>query len=167
MKSLKFVARGPGLGFFSHNPTVEKTWESVGNTLQEILNRLRALGAAPDPSWKEMPVEKLGKAMQFAEAKERLVCDELLRQLVRESAAVGTLPPLRSHFCAMRCLCALDTLGILHAEVDGKPLYPGPPKWPSEELLEWMLVSNWQQRHDTWLKLSAYAVATGNTFYSG
>jgi hypothetical protein len=32
--------------------------------------------------------------------------------------------------------------------------------------LEWLLVSNWQQRHDTWLKPCAYAVATGNAFYS-
>lgn len=146
---------------------MEKTWESTGNTLQEILERFRILGAAPDPAWKEMPVENLGKAMQLAEAKERLVCDELLRRMVRDGDAVGTLPPLRGYFCAMRCLCALDTLGILHAEADSKPLYPIPPKWSSEELLEWMLVSNWQQRHDTWLKLCAFAVATGNPFYSG
>lgn len=67
----------------------------------------------------------------------------------------------------MRCLCALDTLGILHAELRSRALYPEPPKWSSEELLEWLLVSNWQQRHDTWLKLCAFVIATGNAFYSG
>jgi hypothetical protein len=61
----------------------------------------------------------------------------------------------------------LDTLGILHAELGARPLYPEPPKWSSEELREWLLVSNWQQRHDARLKLCAYAVATGNAFYSG
>ncbi len=105
--------------------------------------------------------------MQVAEAKERLVCDELLRTLARPGGVIGKLTPLQSYFCLIRSLCALDTLGILHAELRSRPLYPDPPKWPSEDLLEWLLVSNWQQRHDTWLKLCAFAVAIGNTFYSG
>jgi hypothetical protein len=146
---------------------MEKSWESVGQTLQGLVERCRALGAAPNAEWSGLAVAELGTAMRLAEAKERPVCDELLRQLVREKASLGKLPPLRGYFCAMRCLCALDTLGILHAELRSRPLYPQPPDWPPSDLLEWLLISNWQQRHDTWLKLCAYAVATGNAFYSG
>lgn len=146
---------------------MEKTWEPVGETLQGIVTRCRELGAAPDQRWRELPVAALGRVMQAAEAKERLVCDELLRSLVRPGGVIGKPPPPQIYFCLIRSLCALDTLGILHAELRSRPLYPEPPKWPSEDLLEWLLVSNWQQRHDTWLKLCAYAVATGNPFYSG
>jgi hypothetical protein len=146
---------------------MEKTWEPVGHTLQDIVVRCRELGAAPDPRWNGLPVAELGAVMRAAEAKERVPCDELLRNLVRPGGVMGTLPPLRSYFCLIRALCALDTLGILHAELRSRPLYPEPPNWTSDELLEWLLVSNWQHRHDTWLKLCAYAVATGNAFYSG
>lgn len=146
---------------------MEKSWEPVGQTLQGLVERCRALGAAPNAEWSSLAVAELGTALRLAEAKERLVCDELLRQLVRENFPVGKLAPLRGYFCAMRCLCALDTLGILHAELRSRPLYPQPPDWSAAELLEWLLISNWQQRHDTWLKLCAYAVATGNSFYSG
>ena len=145
---------------------MKKTWESIGRTLEEIADRCRELGAGPDPEWSALPVAEVGTRMLFAEAKERLVCDELLRSFVRESGVIGTLPPLRAYFCLIRTRCALDTLGILHAELKSKPLYSQPPDWSSDELLEWLLVSNWQQRHDTWLKLCAYAVATGNTFYA-
>lgn len=146
---------------------MQNTWDPVGRTLQAIVVRCRELGAAPDAQWSGLPIAELGTLMRFAEAKERLVCDELLRRLVRSGGVIGTLPSLRGYFCVIRCLCALDTLGVFHAELQSKPLYPQPPNWPADELLEWLLVSNWQQRHDTWLKLCAYAVATGNAFYSG
>ena len=144
-----------------------KEWDPIGRTLQDIVGRFHELGLAPDPTWQNLPVAELGTAMRLAEAKDRLVCDELARALLRPGGAIGRPTPLQSYFCVVRCLCALDTLGILHAELRSRPLYPRPPNWKAEDLLEWLLVSNWAQRHDTWLKLCAYAASTGNPFYSG
>jgi len=105
--------------------------------------------------------------MRMAEALDRLPCDALMRALLRGNG-IGRPTPRQAYFCAMRCLCALDTLGILHAELEDRALYPEPPaKWTDEQLLEWLLVSNWQQRHDTWLKLAALSAATGLGLYSG
>jgi len=145
----------------------ESNWEASGRTLQEITLRCRELGAVPDPTWEGMPVEKLVVAMRMAEAKVRPTCDELMRSLSKPGGVVGGMTPQQAYFCSMRCLCALDTLGILHADLRGKELYPVPPTWPVADLLEWLLVSNWAHRHDTWLKLAAYASATGKALYSG
>jgi hypothetical protein len=145
----------------------ESNWEKTGRALQEIALRCRELGAAPDPAWQTMPVADLALAMQMAEALVRPACDELMRALSRPGGVVGKLTPQQAYFCSMRCLCALDTLGLLHADLRGKELYPVPPPWPARDLLEWLLVSNWAHRHDTWLKLAAYAGATGRGLYSG
>lgn len=145
----------------------ETTWDPVGRTLQEIAVRCRELGAAPDPRWQGLPVAELGLAMRVAEAKARPVCDELMKSLAHPGGVIGKLSPLQGYFCSLRCLCALDTLGILHAELRGEALYPVPPPWPTATLVEWLLISNWEHRHDIWLKLAAYAGATGNLFYSG
>lgn len=145
----------------------DTNWESIGRTLQQIVERCRELGAAPDLSWTYMAAGDLGIAMRIAEAKVRPVCDELLHELVKPGGVMGRPSQAVMYFCCLRGLCALDTLGIFHAELNSRPLYPHPPHWPSRDLLEWLLVSNWEQRHDTWLKLCAYAVTTGNPFYSG
>jgi hypothetical protein len=145
----------------------ESNWERSGRTLQEITLRCRELGAAPDPQWMKMTVDELALAMRAAEAKVRPSCDALMRSLSKPGGVVGSMTQQQAYFCSMRCLCALDTLGLLHADLRGKELYPVPPPWPVEDLLEWLLVSNWANRHDTWLKLAAYAGATGRGLYSG
>ena len=147
--------------------SADTTWEPTGRALQGIVMRCKELVAAPDPSWPGMTVGDLGVAMRIAEAKVRPICDEMLRELVKPGGIMGRPTQSAAYFCFLRGLCALDTLGIFHVELHSRPLYDKPPKWHSHELLEWLLVSNWEQRHDTWLKLSAYAVATGNGFYSG
>lgn len=115
-----------------------------------------------------MPAKDLATAMRMAEAIERLRCDALLRAALIPNGGFGQPTSRQSFFCVMRCLCALDTLGIIHAELDDRPLYPTPPSdWSDEALLGWLLIANWQQRHDTWLKLSAFSVASGLGLYSG
>jgi hypothetical protein len=146
---------------------MKRDWEQVGSTLQALTVRCRELGGAPDPAWLALPVRELATALRMAEAVERLPCDALMRALLR-GGGIGQPTTRQSYFCAMRCLCALDTLGIIHAKMDDRPLYSEPPaNWTDEQLLEWLLVSNWQQRHDTWLKLTAFSAATGLGFYSG
>jgi len=146
---------------------MSRNWEQVGRTLQALTLRCRELGGAPDASWLDLPVKELATALRVAEAVERLPCDALMRALVRGDG-IGQPTSRQAYFSAMRCLCALDTLGIMHAELNDRPLYPEPPaKWTDGQLLEWLLVSNWQQRHDTWLKLTAFSAATGLGLYSG
>jgi hypothetical protein len=42
--------------------------------------------------------------------------------------------PLRLFFCSLRCLCALDTLRIIHAEQRDQPLYPTLlPQWTDQD----------------------------------
>ena len=146
---------------------MSRDWEPVGRSLQALTLRCRELGGAPDPAWLALPVRELAMALRMAEAVERLPCDALMRALVH-GGGIGQPTTRQSYFCAIRCLCALDTLGIIHAEMDDRPLYSEPPaEWTDDQLLEWLLVSNWQQRHDTWLKLAAFSAATGLGFYSG
>ena len=142
-------------------------WHAIGHTLQALSGRMAELGAAPDPRWKALPLGELATEMRLAEARERPVCDAIMRGLLRSAAGAGRPTALQALFCSMRCHCALDTLGILHAPLNERPLYPRPPAWPDADLLEWLLVSNWGQRHDTWLKLCAFAGHTGRGFYSG
>ncbi|WP_148217979.1 hypothetical protein [Opitutus terrae] len=147
--------------------TMGRNWEPIGRTLQGLTLRCQELGGAPDPAWLKLPVRELATTLRAAEALDRLPCDALMRALLR-GGGIGQPTPRQGYFCAMRCLCALDTLGIIHAELNDHPLYPEPPtKWTDEQLLEWLLVSNWQQRHDTWLKLNALSAATGLGLYSG
>lgn len=146
---------------------MNRNWEQIGRTLQGLSLRCRELGAEPDAEWAKLPVRELATTLRAAEALNRLPCDALVRALLG-GGGIGQPTSRQSYFCAMRCLCALDTLGIIHAELNDRPLYPRPPSgWSDEQLLEWLLVSNWQQRHDTWLKLAALSVATGFGFYSG
>ncbi len=143
-------------------------WEQIGYTVQALAERCRELGGAPDPAWAGLAARDFVTAMRVAEARERLCCDALLRAFVQPDGGLGKLTPRQAYFCAMRCLCALDTLGILHAELTDRPLYPQPPAdWTNEQLLEWLLVSNWQQRHDTWLKLAATSISMGLGLCSG
>ncbi len=135
--------------------------------MQGLTLRCQELGGLPDAAWLELPVKELATTLRLAEAVDRLPCDAQMRALLR-GEAIGRPTPRQGYFCGMRCLCALDTLGIIHAELDDRALYPEPPKgWTDEQLLEWLLVSNWQQRHDTWLKLTAISAASGLGFYSG
>lgn len=146
---------------------MSRDWENVGRTLQGLTLRCRELGGEPDAGWLKLPVKELATKLRMAEALDRLPCDALMRALVR-GEGIGQPTPRQGYFCAMRCLCALDTLGIIHAELDHRALYSEPPaKWTDQQLLEWLLISNWQQRHDTWLKLAAVSAATGLGLYSG
>jgi hypothetical protein len=146
---------------------MKRNWEGIGRTLQDLTLRCRELGGEPDAAWAKLPVSELATTLRMAEAVDRLPCDALMQTLLR-GGGIGQPTSRQGLFCAMRCLCALDTLGIIHAELDGRPLYPQPPSgWTDAQLLEWLLVSNWQQRHDTWLKLAALSVATGLGLYSG
>lgn len=143
-------------------------WLATGNTVQALAVRFSALGAAPDPAWKDLPLVELAHRVKLAEAKDRPVCDAIMLAILSSPDGAARPTALQSYFCAMRCMCALDTLGILHAELRGRALYPlEPTGWKPAEILEWLLVTNWEQRHDTWLKLTNYAVATGHGFYSG
>jgi hypothetical protein len=147
---------------------MKRNWEPVGRSLQALAVRCRELGGEPDAAWLQLPAKELAVTLRKAEAQERLACDALLQVMLEPGGAMGRPSPRLAYFCAMRCLCALDSLGILHAELRDRPLYPQPPAdWTDAQLLEWLLVSNWQQRHDTWLKLSAFCAATGLGLYSG
>jgi len=142
-------------------------WEGIGRTLQDLSLRCRDLGGEPDPTWSKLPVRELVMTLRMAKAVDRLPWDALMQTLLR-GGGIGQPTSRQGLFCAMRCLCALDTLGIIHAELNGRPLYHQPPSdWTDVQLLEWLLVSNWQQRHDTWLRLAAISVATGLGLYSG
>jgi hypothetical protein len=146
---------------------MNRSWEPVGRTLQSLTMRCHELGGAPDQSWLALPPRELATAMRMAEAVERLPCDALMRALLHGNG-IGQPTRRQSYFCVMRCLCALDTLGVMHAELNDRPLYSEPPAdWTEEQLLEWLLVSNWQHRHDTWLKLAAFVAASGLGLYSG
>lgn len=145
-----------------------RDWEEIGRTVQGLAMRFRELGGEPQSFWHELPAEKLAVEMRMAEALDRLPCDAHLRAVLRPGGVMGQPTSRQAYFCTMRCLCALDTLGIIHAELDNRALYPKPPvDWTDQELLEWLLVTNWQQRHDTWLKLTAFCAATGLGLYSG
>lgn len=145
-----------------------RDWEEIGRTLQGLSERFRELGGKPDPKWTGLPVKDLAVAMRVAESLDRLPCDALLRVVAQPGGSIGQPTTWQSYFCVIRCLCALDTLGIIHAELSDRPLYPRPPAgWTNEQLLEWLLVANWQQRHDTWLKLTALCVGTGLGLHSG
>ena len=106
--------------------------------------------------------------MKFQEAGTRLECDFIMRALLSEDDLIGTPTPLQAYFCSMRTSCALDTLMLFNAELNGCPLYPCPPEeWSSAELLEWLLVTNWAKRHDAWVKTAAMAFDLGLTNYPG
>jgi hypothetical protein len=143
-------------------------WVALGDTLQSLAGRFRELGSAPPDEWRGLSVNELYASMRLLEARTRLECNAIMRALVHDPTGIGQPTPLQAHFCAMRVLCALDTLGVLHAELEGRPLYPRPPeKWSDAQLLEWLLVVNWGHRHDTWLKTASLALSMGVGMYSG
>ena len=143
-------------------------WTDAGNTLQSLAERFRELGAAPPDEWNGLPAEEVYESMRRSEARVRIECDFIMRALLDEDDLIGTPSPLQAYFCSMRTSCALDTLRLFNAELSDCPLYPCPPEeWSSAELLEWLLVTNWEQRHDAWVKTAALAFALGLRNYPG
>lgn len=117
--------------------------------------------------WTGLDVPALASALRTAETRERAACDTIMRALLAPGGVLGAPTPAQGYLCAMRGMCALDTLGVLQP-ASSRPLYPQPPPgWSDDQLLEWLLVDNWHQRADTWLKLVAFAGATGRNFYTG
>jgi hypothetical protein len=94
---------------------MNRNWEPVGRTLQGLNIRCHELGGAPDPAWLALSARELATAMRLAEAVERLPCDALMRALLH-GGGIGQPTPRPSYFCALRCLCALDTLGSPNAQ---------------------------------------------------
>lgn len=145
-----------------------KTWMAAGTTLQTLMMRFVQLGAAPDPAWIGRPAAEIGAALRAADDREGSACDRLITSMLSQTGTTDQSSPIRLFLCSTRCLCALDTMGILHAELKGRPLYSEVPQnWTDGEVLEWLLISNWKQRRETWLKLTAYSAATGGGLYSG
>lgn len=145
---------------------MEKTWVPIGEALQQMMQRCHELGGGVPNDWHDLSVADLATTMRVAEATDRQACDVLM-SLLCENGVLGKPTPLQCYFSAMRCMCALDTLGIFHANEYSRSLYPTPPRWNQKELLQWLLIANWYQRHDTWIKLMAFAASTGRNFYSG
>lgn len=104
----------------------ESSWEQVGRTLQELVTRCHELGGRAESSWGEIPGKELAQTLRTEEALEWLPCDALMRALIR-GGGISQPTSRQGYFCSMRCLCALDTLGIIHAELDGRAFYPEPP----------------------------------------
>lgn len=118
-----------------------------------------------------MPLKELATEIRLAEAKERIACHSVVFDIIGGSGDMQP-SPLQAYFLVCRCRCALETLDTLAVETDVLPVYAylgdGERNELSAELIvHWLLDPMWDHRHDAWMKLTTFGIATGNTFYSG
>lgn len=145
--------------------------EQAARLISQLNDRFVQLGGLPPPDWQYDKLSELITRVSTLEARTRMECDEIIRLVV--AAPIGAPKPttLQAYFLACRCRCALDTLAILTRakdDISGSQLLTSlPDDWSESDLLLWLLIETWGERHDVWLKLTAAAVATGNPYYSG
>lgn len=141
-------------------------------TLHSLCERYAEIGGAVPDQWKGEPIETLVTEVRLAEAKQRNFCDDIVYDMLFGTAPASQPTPLQAYFLACRCRCAIDTIGILaapnsNADVPMNLFEQLPGGWSDNALLHWLLSDSWTARHDTWLKLIAVGIATGNPYYSG
>ena len=146
-------------------------FERAAHVISQLNDRFVELGGLPPDDWRGINLRDLNLRVSLLEARTRLECDEIIRRIAM--APTGAPPPtsLQAYFLACRCRCALDTLAILtrpkNDTTDSRIVADIPDDWTELDLLLWLLIETWGERHDAWLKLTAAAVATGNPYYSG
>ena len=140
-------------------------------TVSALLDRFTDLKGLPNEDWRGLDLKELSEYLRLREAESRNDCHDIITNMIRSTVATAQPSPLHAYFLACRCRCALDTMMILATpkqELSKSIIAPKlPPDWTQDDLLEWLLVGTWDMRHDVWMKLTAFAIKSGNPFYSG
>lgn len=141
-------------------------------TLHALCERFTEIGGAVPEQWKGAPITSLVTAVQLAEAKQRNFCDDIIHDMLFADVPAAQPTPLQAYFLACRCRCAIDTIGLIatpnsNTELPMELVSGLPAGWSEDDLIHWLLSDCWNTRHDTWMKLVAVGIATGNPFYSG
>jgi len=131
-----------------------------------IQDRMQELGLVPAAEWRGRNAHDLYVGLKLLENRCRNECSDIIDAMLNENASA----PCEHHryLIWMRCACALDTMDILKAKLDEKTTIINiSHDATSDEVMRWMMIDNWNHRHDVWLKLTAFSILTGNPFYSG
>lgn len=143
----------------------------AAQTVTHLEARFEELGGSPPDDWRGVDLRDLSLRVTLLEARTRIECDEIIRRIATLPTGAPTPTSLQAYFLACRCRCALDTLAILtrpkNDAANSRIVADIPNDWTETDLLLWLMVETWGERHDAWLKLTAAAVAAGNPYYSG
>ena len=132
----------------------------------DLQERFTILGGLPPSEWIGRELKELAEGIRFTEARSRNQCSDIIEEMI--DGDFHTADEIQAYFITARCRCALDTIGTLGTRLDEKnTIIKIPDCVTGKQLARWLLIDNWNQRHDVWLKLTAFSIATGNPFYSG
>lgn len=145
-------------------------WNLYNEAISGLYQRMVQLGGISsclDEELRGRSATEIAQSLAMLDARTRFECEQIVRDMVAGPGGV-TCTPLQAYMLATRCRCALDTISILATKtLEAAPFTPPRGIWKGAVFLEWLLVANWTERHDAWLKLTAHGIATGNQYYSG